>query len=104
MVRLPQPGCHHTPLGFGHSKAAEEVEDGVISDPDDVYVVYRDPRAEWEQALPALRRLRDERGWRRLAEASGLSERAVRYALNGGKLPRREARDQLAGLVATARP
>ena len=71
----------------------------MITDPDDVYVVYRDERREWEALLPALRRLRDERGWRYLAEASGLSERALRYALNGGTMPRREARERLASLI-----
>lgn len=84
------------PLHIGkESNRLDEVEDGVVTDPDDVYVIYRDERREWEMVVPALRRLRDERGWRYLAEASGLSERAVRYALNGGKMPHRAARDAL---------
>jgi hypothetical protein len=66
---------------------------------DEVYVEYHDPRREWEAALPALRRLRDERGWRHLAEASGLSERAVRDALNRGRMPHREARSALMKLA-----
>ena len=70
----------------------EAVQRGLVSDPDgDYYVEYRDERQEWETALPALRALRphrDGRGWRALAEGSGLSERALRYALNGGKMPR----------------
>jgi hypothetical protein len=53
--------------------------------------------------LPALLRVRDEKGWRSLAEASGLSERALRYALNGGKMPHREARTRLLRLVAEQR-
>jgi hypothetical protein len=48
-----------------------EVGDGLVDDPDDVYVEYRDERREWEAAVPRLRRLRGERGWRYLAEASG---------------------------------
>jgi hypothetical protein len=81
------------PVHIGkESNRLDEVQDGLITDPEEVYVEYRDERREWEAALPALRRLRDERGWRCLAEASGLSERAVRYALNGGKVPRRKAR------------
>ena len=88
------------PLHIGkESNRLEEVEDGVITDPDDVYVVYRDERREWAALLPALRALRDERGWRALAEASGLSERALRYALNGGTMPRREARERLMASV-----
>ena len=74
----------------------------MITDPDEVYVTYRDERAEWAQALPALQRLRDEKGWRYLAEASGLSERALRFALNGGTVPHREARERLAALSAEA--
>ena len=92
------------PLHIGkESNRLEEVEDGVVSDPDEVYVVYRDERREWEALLPQLRRLREERGWRYLAEASGLSERALRYALNGGMVPRREAREALLVLVRQRR-
>jgi hypothetical protein len=29
----------------------EEVQDGLVTDPDEVYVVYRDPRREWEAAI-----------------------------------------------------
>lgn len=61
------------------------MQDGLVSDPDEVYVEYHDERREWEASLPALRALRDERGWRHLAEASDLSERALRYALDGGR-------------------
>jgi hypothetical protein len=82
------------------SNRLEEVEEGLVDDSEDVYVEYRDERREWEAALPAVRRLRDERGWRHLAEASGLSERALRYALNSGKVPHRRARAVLLRLVA----
>ncbi len=71
----------------------------MITDPDDVYVTYRDERREWELRLPALRQLRQEKGWRVLAEASGLSERAIRYALNGGMVPHGEARRILLDLL-----
>jgi hypothetical protein len=81
------------------SNQLEEVEEGAILDPGAVYVEFRDERREWEAMLPALRRLREERGWRYLAEATGLSERAVRYALNAGVMPRRTARAVLVALV-----
>ena len=84
------------PVHIGkESNRLDEVEDGVVTDPDEVYVVYRDERAEWAQMLPALRALRDELGWRYLAEVSGLSERALRYALNGATVPRMRARKRL---------
>ena len=100
---LPRLEMHAVgyPLHLGkESNRLDEVEDGLVQDADEVYVEYRDERREWEAALPALQRLRDERGWRYLAERSGLSERAVRYALNGGKLPRRAAREQLTRLAS----
>jgi hypothetical protein len=62
-------------------------------------VKYRDERREWEAALPALRALRGERGWRYLADVSGLSERAVRYVLNGGVMPRAKGRIALRALL-----
>lgn len=86
------------PVHIGkESNRLEEAQNGLITDADEVYVEYRDERREWELVLPALRRLRNELGWRYLAEASGLSE--LRYVLNGGKLPHRAARAWLAGLV-----
>lgn len=92
------------PVHIGkESNRLEEVQGGLVTDPDEVYVVYRDLRREWDAALPALRRLRDEKGWRYLAEASGQSERALRYALNGGKVPHRDARRALMELVAGPR-
>jgi hypothetical protein len=90
------------PVHIGkESNQLEEEESGAIVDPDEATVEYRDERAEWEAVVPALRRLRDEKGWRYLAEASGMSERAVRYTLNEGKVPHQEARRRLRGLVAT---
>ena len=92
------------PVHIGkESNRLDDVQDGLVTDPDEVYVEYHDERREWEAALPALRRLRDERGWRPLAEASGLSERALRYALNGGKVPHREARTRLMALPGQER-
>lgn len=82
------------------SNRLEDVQGGLITDPDDVYIEYRDERKEWELLLPALRRLRDEKGWRHLADASGLSERELRYVLNGGKVPHRTARVRLLAVAA----
>jgi hypothetical protein len=88
------------PVHIGkESNRLEEVEHGLITDPDEVYVEYRDERREWEAMLPALRGRRDELGWRHLAERSGLSERAVRYALNAGRVPHEPARTLLLRLV-----
>ena len=88
------------PLHIGkESNRLEEVQDGLITDADDVYVVYRDERREWELVVPALRRLRDEKGWRYLAIRAGLSERALRYTLNGGSRPHPKARRLLLALV-----
>jgi hypothetical protein len=42
-----------------------------------------------------VRRLREEHGWPYLAEVSGLSERELRYVLNGGKMPHQRARQTL---------
>lgn len=77
------------------SNRLEDVQGGLITDPDDVYVEYRDPRREWEVLLPRLRQLRAERGWRYLAGAAGLSERELRNVLNAGSMPRREPRRRL---------
>lgn len=83
------------------SNRLEEVEAGAVAARDSTYTVFRDDRAEWEASLPALRELRATIGWRRLAEASGLSERALRYAFNGGTLPRLRAREALLRLLAS---
>jgi hypothetical protein len=84
------------------SNQLEEAEHEVELDLDAVLIQYADERAEWEGALPALRKLRDQRGWRLLADASGLSEREIRYALNGGKMPHPQARRGLLALGAGA--
>ena len=89
------------PVHIGkESNRLDEVEDAATVEANDGYTVYRDERAEWAATLPGLRRLRDEKGWRYLAGASGLSERELRYALNGGKVPHMEARARLIALVA----
>jgi len=77
----------------------DEEESGALFAVHEPYVEYHDERAEWEAALPTLRRIRERRGVRYLCGVSGLSERAVRYALNGGKVPRREARQKLLRLT-----
>lgn len=99
---LPRLEVHAVgyPVHIGkESNRLDEVEDGLVSDADEVYVEYRDERREWEAALPALKLLRDERGWRYLAEASRLSERAVRDCLNLGRLPRAQARRAMLSLI-----
>ncbi len=80
------------------SNRLDDVQDGLVHDADDVYLEYRDPRREWEAALPVLRAIRTGMGWRYLTEASGLSERALRYVLNGGRLPHPAARARLLAL------
>ena len=81
------------------SNRLDEEEEGALVDDGDAYVEYRDERREWEVALPALREIRSHHGVGYLVSASGLSERGVRYALNGGKVPRREARRRLLALI-----
>jgi len=89
------------PVHIGkESNKLDDVQDGLVSDPDEVYVVYRDERREWEASLPALRRLKEKKGWRYLAGISGLSERALRYALNGDTRPHRGSRLALLGSAA----
>ena len=78
----------------------DEIESGAVVELDEVLLQYRDERREWQAVVPALWHLRDKKGWRYLAEASGLSERALRYALNGGKMPHPRAREALLRLAA----
>jgi hypothetical protein len=85
------------------SNELEEVESGSIMNASP-YTEYHDERQEWKAMVPRLRRLRDERGWRYLAAESGLSERAIRYALNDGRLPHREARGALMSLSQARSP
>jgi hypothetical protein len=82
------------------SNRLDEENEGALLDSDEVYVEYRDERREWlEMIVPRLRQLREQMGSAALCAASGLSERALRYALNGGKLPRAGARSKLIALV-----
>ncbi|HEY1167728.1 MAG TPA: hypothetical protein VGE81_01925 [Candidatus Limnocylindrales bacterium] len=83
------------------SNQLDEVEDEVGLDLDNVLIQYVDERGEWEAALPALQRPRDECGWRLLADASRLTERAIKYALNGVKMPHPDARRRLLAAVKT---
>jgi hypothetical protein len=92
------------PVHIGReSNQLEDEEEGALTEADDPYVEYRDERREWEAVLPALRELRQRLGWRAVAETSGLSERALRYALNGGKFPRALARQRLLAIIAQAK-
>src|SRR5207249_2158957 len=74
------------------SNHLDEEEEGSLLNLDEVYVEYRDERQEWIALLPRLRESRDRLGMVALRGASGLSERALRYALNAGRLPRATAR------------
>ena len=93
------PRLHVAAIEIRHigkeSNRLDEVEEGLVADPDEVYVEYRDEKWEWKQALPGLRHLREEIGAWDLARRAAMSERALRYALNGGKLPRAGARQRL---------
>jgi hypothetical protein len=84
------------------SNRLEEAEEGLDVPEDEAYTEYRDPRAEWAAVLPALRRMREERGCRFLVDASGLSERELRYILNGGKVPHVLAGQRLLALTREA--
>jgi hypothetical protein len=81
------------------SNRLDEVEEGLISDPEAVYIEYRDERREWEWFLPRLRQVRGRCGPSVLATHAGISERALRYALNAGKLPHRPAREALMAIA-----
>lgn len=77
------------------SNRLDETEDGIIRDADEVYVEYRDEKREWEAAVPKLRGVRGLRGTKHLMDISGLSERAVRDALNRNRMPHPQARQAL---------
>jgi DNA-binding transcriptional ArsR family regulator len=79
------------------SNRLEEVEDGLLTASDEVYTEYRDPRAEWEAWLPALRAI----GVTELARRTGMSERTLRSRLNAGRLPRQHDRARLIELAQT---
>jgi hypothetical protein len=65
------------------SNRLDEVEDGIIRDASEVYTEYRDPRREWEAALPRLRAI----GVPELARRTGMPERTLRSRLNSERLP-----------------
>lgn len=81
------------------SNHLDEETEGELLERDQAYVEYRDQRQEWHVLLPQLRRMRAALGPKRLQESAGLSERALRDALNLGRLPRRRARAALLGLL-----
>lgn len=82
------------------SNHLDEEDSGGLLTRDEVYVEYRDERQEWLATLPKLLEVRDQLGLAALRKASGLSERALRDALSGRRLPRKNAREGLAGLLA----
>jgi hypothetical protein len=85
------------------SNRLEEVEAGQLRITDDPVREYADQRGEWDALLPRLRELRAEHGTKYLMEVSGLSERAVRDALNRGRVPHRKAREALIALARESR-
>ncbi len=77
------------------SNRLDEVEAGAVRKAQDPVPEYVDERGEWEAARPSLRALGRRLGTKRLSVLSGVSARALRDALNGGRLPRRGARMRL---------
>lgn len=78
------------------SNRLDEVEDGSIRDAGEVYTEYRDPRREWEAAVPRLRAI----GVRDLARQTGMSERTLRSRLNSGRVPHPKDRRRLMAIAA----
>ena len=78
------------------SNRLDEVEDGIVRDAAEVYTEYRDPRREWETALPRLRAI----GVRELARLTGMSERTLRSRLNSRRMPHPKDRRRLMGIAA----
>ena len=92
-LRVEAAGVRH--IGKESNRLDEE-EAAMLGEGDEPYVEYgNERRGDWERALPMLRKLRGEHGWHYLAEVSGLSERAVRYALNGNRVPHALARRRI---------
>ena len=83
------------------SNQLEEVEAGGLRTVEDPVREYVDARGEWELARNRLVGLRDSGGLALLRAASGLSERALRDALNRGRMPRAAARARLLELLST---
>jgi hypothetical protein len=81
------------------SNHLEEIEAGGFRTVEDPVPEYFDELGEWNAVLPVLRGLREELGAAALCQHSGLKERALRYALNGGRLPRDAARSALLALA-----
>ena len=81
------------------SNHLDEEDEGALLADGEVYVEYRDERQEWLAVVPRLRAFRAAHGWRVMAEAAELSERALRDALNRGRMPHGRARDCLLGLL-----
>jgi hypothetical protein len=79
------------------SNRLEEVEAGLVHDPEEVYTEYADPREDlWQTTvLPVLRQM----PLRVLAEQAGLSERQVRAIRNGHAMPREKHRQALTRVV-----
>src|SRR5262249_13302892 len=73
------------------SNQLEEVEAGLVHDPDEVYTEYGNPDDDpWRTlVVPILQQMKRSA----LAEAAGLSERAVAALRNGHALPHAKTRD-----------
>jgi hypothetical protein len=85
------------------SNHLEEVESGELKAEEDPVLEYVDVLADWRLAVPALRDLRDQLGPKAISEHAGISRRALRYALNGGRVPRAPARQALIVLARTSK-
>lgn len=74
------------------SNSLEEVDAGLIHSAENIYTIYVDPRRdEWQtKILPALRRIPLP-----ILEQSGLSRRAIMYALSGRRRPHRRNQELL---------
>jgi hypothetical protein len=59
------------------SNRLDEVEEGLVSDPDEVYIEYRDERREWERERKELLRLRETIGIAQMARLTGVPERTL---------------------------
>jgi hypothetical protein len=81
------------------SNHLEEIEAGGFRTVEDPVPQYIDELGDWNAALPVLRGLREQLGAAPLCQHSGLKERALRYALNGGRVPRASARRALLALA-----
>jgi hypothetical protein len=80
------------------SNKLEEVEAGLVHDPDEVYTEYVDARhdPEWETVVAVLKRIPRAR----LTQETGLSRRALTALRNGHALPRPKTREALVRAAA----